>query len=107
MQVSDSDHAEVPHSYMRKRRVPTEIILIVRNYTPLAADFSFLSVRNTAPYTAECTWYAADQCAHNKLLKCAPYAAEKAQDKLWTGFQFPILNMPWPYMLTVRLSIWQ
>ena len=27
----------------------------------LAADFSSHSMRNTAPYTAECAWFAADQ----------------------------------------------
>ena len=46
---------------------PAEMILGVRNSTPLTADFSSQSVRNTAPYTAECAWYAADPCAHDKL----------------------------------------
>ena len=61
MEVCASDRAQVAQSYVRKRRVPVEMILIVRNSTPLAADFSSHSMRNTAPYTAECACYAADQ----------------------------------------------
>ena len=60
MEVCAFDRAQVAQSYVRKRRVPVEMILIVRNSTPLASDFSSHSMRNTAPYTAECARYAAD-----------------------------------------------
>ena len=60
MEVCASDRAQVAHSYVRQRRVPAEVILIVRNSAPLPAGLSSHSVRNTAPYTAECARYAAD-----------------------------------------------
>ena len=76
MEVCASDRAQVAHSYVRQRRVPAEVILIVRNSAPLPAGLSSHSVRNTAPYTAECARYAAVHYAHCKLRKCARYAAE-------------------------------
>ena len=83
MDVCASDRAQVAHSYVRQRRVPAEVILIVRNSAPLPAGLSSHSVRNTAPYTAECARYAAVHYAHCKLRKCARYAAENGHD--WPG----------------------
>ena len=90
MDVCASDRAQVAHSYVRQRRVPAEVVLIVRHSASLAAGLSSHSVRNTAPYTAECARYAAEcaryaavHYAHCKLRKCARYAAENGHD--WPG----------------------
>ena len=94
MDVCASDRAQVAHSYVRQRRVPAEVILIVRNSAPLPAGLSSHSVRNTAPYTAECARYAAEcaryaavHYAHCKLRKCARYAAEMRKKSCGNSFK--------------------
>ena len=101
MAVCASDRAQVAHSYVRQRRVPAEVILIVRNSAPLPAGLSSHSVRNTTPYTAECARYAAEcaryaaECAryaavhyaHYKLRKCARYAAEMRKISCGNSFK--------------------
>ena len=79
MQVSELDRAEFPHSYVRKRRMTCGNRMICCGNAPIVRNFRTIDCGISAPSTAECAWYNADPCAHDKRRKLRTICCGNAQ----------------------------